>query len=70
MYIDEDWPSCIAKLFRMYKEAGRIFVKALYEVSSDLFPADIFAEMAQPLTRLWEDDDESHEIWIDVHLPH
>lgn len=70
VHLSERWPSRIGKLFRIYKHAGGMFERALYDASSDLFPADAFYEMTRLRTYLWEDDEESVELWTGVDFLH
>lgn len=59
------WPDC---MIRMYKEAGKTFLKNLYTVSSDLFPSAAFDEMARARMESWEGDEEGGEFWAGVDL--
>lgn len=54
----------------MYKAGGRTFIKALYEGSSDLFPAHVQDEFARAVWRLRQSEAAGEWVWVDFWLAH
>lgn len=53
----EGWPIGISKLFRMYKEAGREFLRHLYDAARDIIPLAELETLAEVRrSRHWDGD--------------